>query len=221
MSSQSPKEAGSSEIPLQFQPKNTRYATDTNFGLTNLTNHIKLHQHASSNTSNNTELPPIASAVVVSTQPTEGEDVPELTKLEEEDPAYFKWVLLALCFVSYFGNALVNYSVKSTTNNLRNEANLNHNEGQWIVTSCTFILAIPLSIYGSFIVHKLGCSLSIVTWNCGAILGWLLFCVGVQYSNVWIMGLGRTIQGGALVCKLPIHVCSCFQKCSTIPTLKL
>eukprot|EP01083_Nonionella_stella_P110914 324933_1 len=108
-----------------------------------------------------------------------------------------KWSMLLCAFFIMFTNSLVNISVKSTTNNLRSHLNCTETEVQTFTVSAAYILSIPLSLYGSFIIHKVGTSKSLVLWTATATVGWIIFAIGVWARNLVIMFIGRFLQGGA------------------------
>ncbi len=97
-----------------------------------------------------------------------------------------------------FGCCLVNHSVKASTLELQKHANLTERQLQFVTTSSSYILGIFLSFFGSFIVHKVGVSKSILLWTLGSFIGWILFSLAVDIKIFGLMVLGRIIQGGSM-----------------------
>lgn len=66
-----------------------------------------------------------------------------------------KWTMLSSAFLIMFTNSVVNISVKSLTTDLKDHLKCSETQIQTFTVSAAYVLSIPLSLYGSFIIHKL------------------------------------------------------------------
>ena len=111
--------------------------------------------------------------------------------------AFSKWPMILFAFLYMFFSAVVNYSVKLTSVELEKILDIDNTRVNFLSVSVTYILAIPLCLYGSLIISKMGVSNSLILWPSIALVGWMLFCISIQYKIYLLALLGRAIQGGA------------------------
>ena len=126
------------------------------------------------------------------------------SSIQSRKPHYtsnWKWILLLFCGLIMFSNSIVTNSLKVTTEDFKKEPGLDIEEKtmQFLSVSCAYILAIPMSMGGSYVIQSIGVKKAIVAWSILGLCGWIAFCAGFQIGidALILMFIGRMIQGGA------------------------
>eukprot|EP01083_Nonionella_stella_P078958 216392_1 len=122
-----------------------------------------------------------------------------------------KWLMLTLYAIMITGNGILAKTVHYSTDQLQKYLQLNYRELQGITVSATYLLSIPLSLFGSYIVTVFGIPETIVILQLVSLFGWVTFADGVYRKSKYLNIAGRLIEGGALGAKrVPVILyCTC------------